>query len=159
MPRRWAWRRCAGAAPRRGLTRGAAGAANRSASGATRGRVTTRFRRVLLTLFILAAAPAPCTSNVPLKRAQCERKAGRPVKALELIDDFLIKRPQDRKALKLREQLAKEVVLIEWFSEPEGATVTLDGEELGPTPITITVDPGKHAFRFTREGYQALERE
>jgi hypothetical protein len=102
---------------------------------------------------------AACDSHVPLKRAQCEHKAGHPVRALEIVDDFLLKRPHDKAALKLRAKLQKEIVLIDWFSEPEGAMVSRDGEELGPTPLSLTVDPGRHTFRFSSEGYQSLERE
>lgn len=102
---------------------------------------------------------AACDSHVPMKRATCEHREGRITKALEVIDDFLLKRPREQKALRLREKWAQEVVLVQWFSEPEGALVALDGEELGPTPITVTVDPGRHTFRFTHDGFAPLVRE
>ncbi len=113
-------------------------------------------------LLLLTAAPVVASCDrvkLPLKRVECERKAGHPVKALELVDDWLVKKPKDKKAAKLRDALQREVVQLQWFSEPEGATVSRDGEELGPTPISLTLDPGRYVFRFTHEGYQPLERE
>jgi len=127
----------------------------RMARGYMCGRTT--MQTVLLAL-LLAAVPCERVKP-PLKRAECERKAGHFGQALELVDEWLAKKPRDKKAAKLREQLEQQLVHLEWFSEPEGAMVARDGEELGPTPLSLTLDPGRYVFRFTHEGYQPLERE
>lgn len=95
-----------------------------------------------------------------LKRAGCERKAGHTLKAMELVEEHLAKKPRDKKALKLREALRGEVVTVECFSEPDGALVSVDdADPAGSTPLTVTLDAGRHVFHFTHDGYVALERE
>ena len=44
-------------------------------------------------------------------------------------------------------------------SDPAGATVTLDGEIIGVSPLDRPIIPGKHILRVSKEGYIALERE
>jgi hypothetical protein len=44
-------------------------------------------------------------------------------------------------------------------SDPNGATVQLDGEIVGVTPIDRPVIPGKHVVRVSKDGYIGIERE
>lgn len=39
-------------------------------------------------------------------------------------------------------------------SEPPGATVLLDGEPIGTTPLELAVEEGEHQLRVEREGYR-----
>lgn len=48
---------------------------------------------------------------------------------------------------------------LEVESRPAGATVFLDGEERGTTPLTIgSVEPGKHLLRLEMPGYRQYEK-
>ena len=42
---------------------------------------------------------------------------------------------------------------LEVLSEPSGATVSVDGEVRGATPLTLALDPGDHVLALTREGF------
>ena len=44
-------------------------------------------------------------------------------------------------------------ISITVISTPQGATLKLDGKELGVTPRLIYVDPGKHTLTFSKEGF------
>ncbi len=44
-------------------------------------------------------------------------------------------------------------------STPAGAVVTIDGEVVGLTPLTMEVIPGKHVVRVRKEGFIAVDRE
>jgi hypothetical protein len=44
-------------------------------------------------------------------------------------------------------------------SDPPGATVTMDGEIIGVSPVERAVIPGKHVMRVSMEGYIGIERE
>jgi hypothetical protein len=109
---------------------------------------------------MLLLAAVSCDRVRPLpKRAECERKAGHTLAALELVEEHLSRKPRDKKVLKLKDALRAELVHAELYSEPEGALVSVDGADpAGSTPLTIPLDAGRHAFRFTLEGYQPLER-
>jgi hypothetical protein len=41
--------------------------------------------------------------------------------------------------------------------KPPGATVLVDGQPRGTTPLTLTLSPGQHTVRVEKSGYQALE--
>jgi hypothetical protein len=108
---------------------------------------------------LLSAAPSCDKVRALPKRAECEHKAGHVVRALSVLDEHLAAKPKDKKALKLRALWAAEAVTFEWFSEPDGALVSVDADDpIGGTPITATVDPGLHTFHFTHEGCVQLER-
>ncbi|HJL19883.1 MAG TPA: PEGA domain-containing protein [Sandaracinaceae bacterium LLY-WYZ-13_1] len=48
---------------------------------------------------------------------------------------------------------------VELSSEPPGATVVVDGERAGVTPITLeALSPGAHRFELSLDGYEATER-
>ena len=42
-------------------------------------------------------------------------------------------------------------------SEPAGAEVIVDGENVGETDLAIDLEPGMHAFEFRKEGYQTAK--
>ncbi len=113
---------------------------------------------VLLAMLLVATVSCDRVRPLP-KRAECERKAGHTLEALELVEEHLLKKPRDKKALKLRDALRAELVHAELYSEPEGALVSVDGADpAGSTPLTVPLDAGRHTFRFTLEGHQPLER-
>jgi eukaryotic-like serine/threonine-protein kinase len=41
-------------------------------------------------------------------------------------------------------------------SRPPGARVTVDGRDVGVTPVTIPVAAGEHTVRFEMAGYQPV---
>ena len=43
-------------------------------------------------------------------------------------------------------------------STPAGATVTIDGEPAGTTPLEIALEPGKHDVRVARDGFRTERR-
>lgn len=43
-------------------------------------------------------------------------------------------------------------------SVPEGAVVTVDGEQVGTTPFDASLPPGEHVITLSSEGYSTLER-
>ncbi|MDT8446582.1 MAG: PEGA domain-containing protein [bacterium] len=70
---------------------------------------------------------------------------------LELEDGGLAK-----VSLTLTDQLDSEVLL---FSQPFEATVYLDGNRLGTTPLKQNISAGQHRLRLTLSGYAPVERE
>jgi hypothetical protein len=64
-------------------------------------------------------------------------------------------------AAKMRRQLdrlAGEPATLALSSTPRGATVTIDGEAIGTTPLRHRVAPGRHEIRLELEGHQPLLR-
>jgi serine/threonine protein kinase len=57
-----------------------------------------------------------------------------------------------------RAQPLAAAVSIRILTEPAGASVTVDGETVGATPLPLTIAPGAHTFRFSLPGYQDAER-
>ncbi len=57
------------------------------------------------------------------------------------------------------EALARGPARLSIASEPKGATVSIDGEVVGTTPLDRELVPGKHIVRLTAEGYVSVERE
>lgn len=47
--------------------------------------------------------------------------------------------------------------MVEVNSEPEGATLFVDGKELGSTPMTAKISCGEHTLKLTLEGYGSKE--
>ena len=41
-------------------------------------------------------------------------------------------------------------------SRPPGARVTVDGRDVGVTPVTVPVAAGEHSVRFEMAGYQPV---
>jgi hypothetical protein len=54
------------------------------------------------------------------------------------------------------EQDAKGTLVVE--STVPGASVVLDGEPIGQTPVTRTLKPGKHELRLSQTGFYPVER-
>ena len=42
---------------------------------------------------------------------------------------------------------------LEVLSQPPGATVSVDGQQRGETPLSLSLDPGEHELALTRDGY------
>ncbi len=42
---------------------------------------------------------------------------------------------------------------MQFKSAPEGATIVVDREEVGVTPATVRVEPGKHWILLRKPGY------
>ncbi len=57
------------------------------------------------------------------------------------------------------EALARGPARLSIASEPKGATVSIDGEIVGTTPLDRELIPGKHLVRLTAENYVSVERE
>lgn len=49
-------------------------------------------------------------------------------------------------------------VPVEVVTEPEGVTVSVDGEEAGQTPIVLRLELGSHELVFQKEGYAKVNR-
>jgi hypothetical protein len=113
---------------------------------------------VALSLLVLLAVPDCAKLKNPLAAVQCEQKHGHFVKALERVEQYLATKPKKppKVALKLRDQLRTQVTTYDIFSEPEGATVTVDG---APLSKPLVVNPGHHAFHVELEGFRPLDRD
>ena len=46
-----------------------------------------------------------------------------------------------------------ETASLEVLSQPPGATVSVDGQPRGETPLSLTLAPGEHALAITQDGY------
>ncbi|MCB9643547.1 MAG: serine/threonine protein kinase [Myxococcales bacterium] len=58
-----------------------------------------------------------------------------------------------------RRQAAKDFAWISVQSEPDGASVLVDGQSIGTTPLSRTkIAPGKHRLILRKTGYQTLRR-
>lgn len=85
--------------------------------------------------------------------------------ALRYYRDYLRQadRPSDgadvrERVRRLQEQLAeRSLQQLTVLSQPEGATVSLDGKPIGITPFTIDTYPGKHRLGLTLSGHAAQE--
>ena len=51
-----------------------------------------------------------------------------------------------------------EPALLHVLVRPADATVLVDGEPRGLTPLTLSLAPGQHLVRVEKNGYQALEK-
>jgi serine/threonine protein kinase len=54
---------------------------------------------------------------------------------------------------------AVEVAKYKIATSPVSATVTLDGKEIGSTPVDLELEPGSHKIILSADGYDELERE
>ncbi|HET6584596.1 MAG TPA: PEGA domain-containing protein [Nannocystaceae bacterium] len=48
---------------------------------------------------------------------------------------------------------------VRFTSEPPGATVVLDGRNVGKTPIATSLEPGPHTVVYERDGYESRTRQ
>jgi tetratricopeptide (TPR) repeat protein len=98
--------------------------------------------------------------------ARSYEKLGETSLALRWFRDYLHRAGEPADATKVRrivESLERElrnkgVQQITVRSVPRGATVAIDGEPAGVTPLTSDLPPGRHRLALTYEGYQRDER-
>jgi tetratricopeptide (TPR) repeat protein len=106
-----------------------------------------------------AIAPSAALSfNVARSLEKLDDTSG----ALRWYRDFLRRSPQAPNGPDVRSKVAtlaaalaqKGVQQISVLSEPTGATVLLDDQNLGVTPVTRDIPPGKHRIVVRLDGYQ-----
>ena len=98
--------------------------------------------------------------------ARSYEKLGETSLALRWFRDYLHRAGEPADAPKVRriveslerELRSKGVQQITVRSVPRGATVAIDGEPAGVTPLTTDLPPGRHRLAFTYEGYERDER-
>jgi hypothetical protein len=98
--------------------------------------------------------------------AACHRKLGHFARAIGLVDEYVaasgsgLSDPDRREADRTRQALARHVAVVTVVTSPEGVRVTVDGEEVGATPLAgpVLVDEGAHTVRYARQGFRALVR-
>jgi hypothetical protein len=47
---------------------------------------------------------------------------------------------------------------LDFASTPPGADIEIDGNFVGNTPSSLTVEPGEHAIKVRKSGYKPWER-
>lgn len=93
-------------------------------------------------------------------------KLGETSLALRWYRDYLYRAAEPADAPKVRriidslehELRDKGVQQVTVRSVPRGATVAMDGEPSGVTPLTNDLPPGRHRLTLTHEGYEGAER-
>jgi tetratricopeptide (TPR) repeat protein len=111
-------------------------------------------------LFMEADAMSPSSAlsfNVARAFEKLEDISG----ALRWYRDFLRRSPQASNAAEVRAKVAelaaalsqRGVQQVSVLSEPAGATVLLDGQNVGVTPVTRDIAPGKHRLVLRLSGY------
>ncbi|HKE15543.1 MAG TPA: PEGA domain-containing protein [Kofleriaceae bacterium] len=105
-----------------------------------------------------AAYPDP-QINYPI--AQAEQRMGRFLDALQhyqgLLADPQGLSPELRSQIELHlGEVRKNLAALVLDIEPDGATILVDGEEKGESPMSqpLFLEPGQHSYEVTREGYQ-----
>ena len=76
------------------------------------------------------------------------------VQAVAIRKDLLPPTPRPVSASKVAESIS----VLDISSAPDGAEVTLDGDFVGDTPITLKVSPGKHLLLVAKKGYDDWSR-
>ena len=97
--------------------------------------------------------------------AECQDKLGREREALANYREFLARSPDAPDAPRIRgivraleDRIAREAVTtLQFRTEPQGALVTVDGTEVGRTPLEIGVEPGSRSFVVTLPGHERVE--
>lgn len=100
-------------------------------------------------------APHPITLKA---QAECLERLGRMREAVPLFEQYLAQMPNAPDAADIRARIASHQSQggrVSIYSNPPGATVTLDGRRLnGTTPMQIDVAAGRHAVALEMNGYQ-----
>ncbi len=119
--------------------------------------------RAALEAFEAAQARAPAAETL-FNIARCQEQLGQLADAVESYSAYLASAPDapDRAAvsarvLALRARLPLEASLRISVEPP--ASVAIDGEPAGLSPVSARLRPGSHQVRATQDGYQPLERE
>jgi tetratricopeptide (TPR) repeat protein len=98
--------------------------------------------------------------------AACEKKLGRFSSSIRHVERYLagasdVLSDEERKDAERFLAAAKGfVATVTITSNVDGATITIDGESLGTTPLArpIVIDEGDHTIRFAHAGYTPVER-
>jgi tetratricopeptide (TPR) repeat protein len=96
--------------------------------------------------------------------AQAEEKLGRWLEAIrhyrQLIEETEDLSDEVRSAAITRiDEVMQHVVMLVLIIEPDGATITIDGEVVGQSPVNepYILPPGEHTIAVTAEGYTPFE--
>lgn len=96
--------------------------------------------------------------------AQAEEKLGRWMDAYrhysQLLEEAEDLNDQVRETVKARmNRVKKNLSALKFKVEPDGATVKVDGNEIGTAPLAepFWVEPGEHSFAITSDGYSPQE--
>ena len=132
---------------------------------AERGKIEEAFTRFEAALAEYEAAyeayPDP---QIFFPIAQAEQRLGRFMDALQHYQELLAESKSLSTELRDRvqfhlEEVRKNLAALVLEVTPDGATILVDGKEAGRSPMSqpYFVEPGKHSFEVTREGYRAAE--
>jgi tetratricopeptide (TPR) repeat protein len=132
---------------------------------AARGRIEEAFARFEAALAEYEAAyqayPDP---QIYFPIAQAEQRLGRFLDALQRYQDLLAEAKglsdelRDQAQVHL-DEVKKNLAALVLDVTPDGASVLVDGKEVGRSPMSqpVFVEPGKHSYEVTRDGYRAAE--
>lgn len=115
-------------------------------------------------LFLEADGLAP-SANLSFNVARAYERLEDFSGALRWYRDFLRRNPSAPNAATVQERVAelsaklaeRGLQQVTLLSDPAGATVTLDGQPLGVTPLTRDLPPGQYRLRLRRDGYREHE--
>jgi hypothetical protein len=68
----------------------------------------------------------------------------------ELVTDAIVNLER-----RLKDQGVQQLLV---YSDPPGASVTIDGKKYGDTPASVELKPGNHAMVVTKDGFEKIER-
>ncbi len=99
--------------------------------------------------------------------AQCKERLSEWPGALRAYSDYLHEVPDAKDRAAVRAAIAKierrlaaaGVQALVVYSDPPGATVTLDGRQRGKTPFHIVLPPGTYVLSLALEGYDGARQE
>jgi hypothetical protein len=119
--------------------------------------------RGALAAFQAAQARAPAPQSL-FNIARCQERLGQLAEAAESYEAYLTAAPAapDRAAVsthlaELQARLPLEASLRVSVEPP--ASVSVDGDGAGRSPVALQLKPGRHQVRATEDGYQPAERE
>ncbi len=119
--------------------------------------------RGALAAFEAAQARAPAPQSL-FNIARCQERLGQLAEAVESYGEYLASAPDapDRNAVaahvaELEARLPLEASLRVTVEPP--ASVSVDGDPAGRSPVALRLKPGRHLVRAAEEGYQPLDRE
>ncbi len=119
--------------------------------------------RGALAAFQAAQARAPAPQSL-FNIARCQERLGELAEAVESYDAYLSAAPAapDRAAVaahlaELQARLPLEASLRVSVQPP--ASVSVDGDAAGRSPVALQLKPGRHQVRAAEDGYQPAERE
>lgn len=99
--------------------------------------------------------------SVKLNMAACYEKLGQPVRALVHYEDFLktatsVSKEREAAVFGSMATLRKRVGELEVIVSPDGAKVTVDGDEVRRTPLAspLRLSSGMHSFVVEKHGYE-----